>query len=1096
VTAPNIPKYLKSIYVLVADDKLGSNTYFNRFASLLKAYAAHHPDLAGWSVEVRRETGAENVLRHIQVRPVDLVILDCNFDMAAGTRKDSEDERKDREVNREDLIDITKYMFKSKLYFVGLDLHEYLHIAKTYTLEINKNKKQQQVEYDIILFTSYRFTGDMHADTKGENNKFYKTIKERNLTVNKLVDVGGLSNCEASIINYLWKKDPTAIDQLCMQLVSSKRRIMQWWERRNSPPRGHEYLLLNRYMSYKFAHHDWQPEYIRCVKPSEACKTTAAEEEHFSIPGWTVYSRGRKFDAPDSAAKGVFFAFPQNSSVENLSKPGCYEGKTVVNAMKAFVEYLEAFKDKNRAYVFCGHHDTAHVVNKTNAYKLASVPLEKFEQHKSGSWEFADIVFPSPLWLAATPLTGSTMAGEESDVIEHFIGKINFLLKLGFGAGVLKTVYPVDESKAHWPKEDMYYANQSRCFASNNTFYNTGSTANEAFFPALFNKVLHEMLSSKWENQGFVKTKIIPSFGAHSNDCSTWSKLFTEVFLGIPDEEYPIVEINARHAIREIAKRSGLNGDEYFHPHSSDTSDTIAKLTAFYGEFNEWVQVVASVAGTRKLIFKFPYRVDLFVFLSICEDLKKTYGNICGVTLVNTFKSPYWADAKKEKTPNNPDFGFNGWRDVIKHPQVSGAALIPLRNYILDILSDKSFVPNKFTLDISASGGIMDESDVFECLSLGAASVQIGTSMLMVNTALMENRDETYPSYVKSLMTGVEKANLNRSETKQKNKPSHIYMRNRQIIEKIYGGEFERFVKRRVCFDISKCNRCGSCYSTYYCDAFLNRHVSNKSQPIKFGDDYFDTRFPILDLDACVGCGLCVQVCKHHALSLELPTLGNGPSGGAFVDESGFGKYVDKNRCERPLLAKKLVLASSSPRRQAIMRELGLYFDIAPPNIFDEKRDGQDAIELIKSNAKGKAEEIVKRYSGKDVLVIGCDTVIINADGKILGKPNGIRDYARNSLLSLSGRKHRVLSAVAIYDSNTMKSIICHESTVVLFRDLSYEEIDAYISTGEPLDKAGAYAIQGRGELFVENIEGSISNVVGLPKELLMKMLDEMGYKA
>ena len=188
---------------------------------------------------------------------------------------------------------------------------------------------------------------------------------------------------------------------------------------------------------------------------------------------------------------------------------------------------------------------------------------------------------------------------------------------------------------------------------------------------------------------------------------------------------------------------------------------------------------------------------------------------------------------------------------------------------------------------------------------------------------------------------------------------------------------------------------------------------------------------------------------------------------------------------------KKLVLASSSPRRQQILRDLGLDFVLASPVHFEELLVGLGPKELVCHNALGKAREAAKEY--KDAIIIGCDTVIVFGD-EVLGKPL-TPEKAKSILTRLSGNYHSVVSGLGVINTKTHREFVGYEETKVKFRNLAEKEIDDYIESGEPLDKAGAYGIQERGGAFVEEIEGSFSSVVGLPKELLIKFLSELGIE-
>ena len=191
---------------------------------------------------------------------------------------------------------------------------------------------------------------------------------------------------------------------------------------------------------------------------------------------------------------------------------------------------------------------------------------------------------------------------------------------------------------------------------------------------------------------------------------------------------------------------------------------------------------------------------------------------------------------------------------------------------------------------------------------------------------------------------------------------------------------------------------------------------------------------------------------------------------------------------------KNICLASSSPRRQQILKDLGLDFVVSYPVKFKEKLFGLDPEELVCHNALGKAKEVAEKY--KDSVIIGCDT-IVTYNNEILGKPL-TPDNAHVMLMKLSGKCHSVFSGLAVIDTQRDKELGGHDKTEVKFRNLSEEEINDYVASGDPLDKAGAYGIQERGGAFVESIEGSFSNVVGLPIELLTRFFVELeiqGYQ-
>jgi MAF protein len=185
-----------------------------------------------------------------------------------------------------------------------------------------------------------------------------------------------------------------------------------------------------------------------------------------------------------------------------------------------------------------------------------------------------------------------------------------------------------------------------------------------------------------------------------------------------------------------------------------------------------------------------------------------------------------------------------------------------------------------------------------------------------------------------------------------------------------------------------------------------------------------------------------------------------------------------------------LVLASSSPRRYELLRKITPNF-IQIPSEFDETQveNKADIIDYVINIAKGKAIEVAGRT--KDSIVIGCDT-IVELDGIVIGKPKD-RQEAFNVLKSLSGRKHSVFTGMFLINTKTKETMADFEKSDVTFSKLTDEEINWYIRTGEPLDKAGSYGIQGYGSLFIDRIEGCYFNIVGLPVNKLYKMLKLMG---
>jgi septum formation protein len=186
----------------------------------------------------------------------------------------------------------------------------------------------------------------------------------------------------------------------------------------------------------------------------------------------------------------------------------------------------------------------------------------------------------------------------------------------------------------------------------------------------------------------------------------------------------------------------------------------------------------------------------------------------------------------------------------------------------------------------------------------------------------------------------------------------------------------------------------------------------------------------------------------------------------------------------------KIILASTSPRRQSLLKRIIKEFKIIPSNYKEDMTLKLTPSELAKTLSHGKASEVAKRQRG---IIIGSDT-FISLNNKILGKPH-TPEKAKEMLKSLSGKTHEIYTGITIINTETKKEIIDYEITRITFKKLSEEEIEKYIKTKEPLDKAGAYALQGFAKKFIIKIEGSRTSAIGLPLEKLSQMLNKIGVK-
>ena len=190
----------------------------------------------------------------------------------------------------------------------------------------------------------------------------------------------------------------------------------------------------------------------------------------------------------------------------------------------------------------------------------------------------------------------------------------------------------------------------------------------------------------------------------------------------------------------------------------------------------------------------------------------------------------------------------------------------------------------------------------------------------------------------------------------------------------------------------------------------------------------------------------------------------------------------------------KLILASASPRRRELLAQAGYRFEVQPSSVPESRQPGEDAIRFATRLAREKAEEVFARRAAAETaeptMVLGADTVVV-CDGEVMGKPADAADAAR-MLLLLSGRTHHVVTGVAVvWGASSAPAVeVAAELTQVTMQTLSPEEVSAYVASGEPMDKAGAYAIQGYAGRWIPRISGCYFNVVGLPLALVASLLE------
>ena len=190
---------------------------------------------------------------------------------------------------------------------------------------------------------------------------------------------------------------------------------------------------------------------------------------------------------------------------------------------------------------------------------------------------------------------------------------------------------------------------------------------------------------------------------------------------------------------------------------------------------------------------------------------------------------------------------------------------------------------------------------------------------------------------------------------------------------------------------------------------------------------------------------------------------------------------MEHSRVELPL-----ILASASPRRRELLAQAGYRFTVEASSAPESRQPGENAIRFATRLAREKAEQVYARHDGESVLVLGADTIVV-CDEEIMGKPADAAD-AERMLRLLAGRTHRVVTGVAVVWGTAAE--IAAEVTQVTMNTVSAEEIAAYVASGEPTDKAGAYAIQGYAGRWIPRIHGCYFNVVGLPLALVSSLLE------
>lgn len=190
----------------------------------------------------------------------------------------------------------------------------------------------------------------------------------------------------------------------------------------------------------------------------------------------------------------------------------------------------------------------------------------------------------------------------------------------------------------------------------------------------------------------------------------------------------------------------------------------------------------------------------------------------------------------------------------------------------------------------------------------------------------------------------------------------------------------------------------------------------------------------------------------------------------------------------------RLVLASASPRRRELLTEAGYRFEVRPADVAEElPEESDDPAAEAERLATAKAEAVAAQIKSSGRWVLGADTIVV-LGRRLIGKPIDAAD-AEAILRSLSGSEHRVITGLALVECGTLRRLVRHASTSIRMRRIDDQEIRRYVAGGGSLGKAGAYAVQEGGDRYIERMDGSFTNVVGLPMELLGEMLSEIGWK-
>lgn len=558
--------------------------------------------------------------------------------------------------------------------------------------------------------------------------------------------------------------------------------------------------------------------------------------------------------------------------------------------------------------------------------------------------------FKNPFFAAATPLTGTTVVGEE-EALAAMTEKVDALLNGPFGAVILKTAYLDYDGQwdnVRWPAIQMQSHMRTRCLfppSGTSTIWNTGRTAMEMFPPRLLNRFLRELLAAR--SVSGASHRVIVSLGSkfalprdwsRANPvvaCSTlkgvWSRLFQDVFGSaenrIDEAEFPMIEVNARHTLREMVERQG-RGDEYLSPLELD-GDAFDLQDPILGDFLQWLQVIHEVAVTNKkqLIIKLPHRSDVFAFIKCVMWVRRIHLDsappearpfgVRALTLINTIKSPVWPVVARHPYRQSWYASPTSWGDAankLTKYQMAGALLSAHRGQVLAPLLERR--DQLGDLEILIGGGVTDHTVMDRCLQdidspLGAdgtagrrGAVQIGTwALLDMRLDISSwkqaanpdsNGDTEDPATFQivgcrscgscSLEAAPDHADYidrpvgmeGKRRVRLRPKPTLTV---EQIRSRLQDCMLRAVRLQRIQVQGLKSSKIPATNEIRPRFAWLDRtrcRACGSCSRTFYCDAFLDRRhqglLPVFEPRHCTGCGLCAQICPHSALHLYEPS--------------------------------------------------------------------------------------------------------------------------------------------------------------------------------------------------------------------------------